>query len=82
MELSIKRKKETSVKSSDYEIKLNNQVLGKGVTKINLLMVANEKPKLTIECDLDQVDIEKVLVNKEIIPLDTDESNLTELNGA
>lgn len=71
--LSIKSK-DTNVNerkaSSCYEIKLNDWVFGRGVTKINLDMPAAGIPKLTIECFVDEVEIDGLIIDKNIAPLD------------
>ncbi|MDT2671769.1 hypothetical protein [Enterococcus dongliensis] len=69
LKLSIKPKTENPTISANHEVKLNDWVLGHGVTKIELSMPACERPKLKIECHLDEVDIKDVLVGKEILPL-------------
>ncbi|EMF0481516.1 hypothetical protein IDD97_000010 [Enterococcus faecium] len=73
LKLSIKPKMKNAKISANHEIKLNDWILGHGVTKIELSMPANERPKLKIECYLDEVDIEEVIVESEIFPLN--ESN-------
>ncbi|EGP5427393.1 hypothetical protein D3I38_11275 [Enterococcus faecium] len=73
LKLSIKPKMKNAKISANHEIKLNDWILGHGVTKIELSMPAIERPKLKIECYLDEVDIEEVIVESEIFPLN--ESN-------
>ena len=51
------------------DLKLNDWTLGRGVTNIELFMPASGKPKLKIECFIDEVDIKDVLVGPEILPL-------------
>lgn len=71
--LSIKSRKEDDGKrkpSNHYKVKLNDWDLGRGVTKLNLDMPANGIPKLTIECFVDEIEIDGLVVDKNIAPLD------------
>lgn len=71
--LSIKSREEDKGKrkpSNHYDVKLNDWDLGRGVTKLNLDMPANGIPKLTIECFIDEVEIEGLVIDKNITPLD------------
>lgn len=71
--LSIKSKEEDKGKrkpSNHYDVKLNDWDLGGGITKLNLDMPANGIPKLTIECFIDEVEIEGLVIDKSIAPLD------------
>lgn len=69
LDLSITKSKDSDnpLISANYDVKLGNEVLGRGVLGINLSMPAGEKPKLTVEYALDSVQIDGVdveLVNK------------------
>jgi len=71
--LSIKSREEDKGErkpSSHYDVKLNDWDLGRGVTKLNLDMPANGIPKLTIECFIDEIEIDGLVVDKNIVPLD------------
>lgn len=71
--LSIKSREEDKGErkpSNHYDVKLNDWDLGRGVTKLNLGMPANGIPKLTIECFIDEVEIDGLVVDKNIVPLD------------
>lgn len=62
--LSIKPRNESvnADHSADYQFKLNDWELGRGVTKTTLEMDANSKPKLIIECHPDVVEIDGLKV--------------------
>ena len=71
--LSIKSREEDKGErklSNHYDVKLNDWDLGRGITKLNLDMPANGIPKLTIECFIDEVEIEGLVIDKNITPLD------------
>ena len=70
LKLSIRKRTDNPIMSANYEVKLNDWELGHGVTKLNLSMPAGEKPKLTIECFLDEVDIRDLLIEPEICHLE------------
>ncbi|EAE9170060.1 hypothetical protein BU180_12605 [Listeria monocytogenes] len=57
--LSIKSIGDTTGKNSAlYDIQLGDWKLKRGVQSIHLDMVARNKPKLVIECSLDQIEVE------------------------
>lgn len=62
--LSIKPKLEPSgeqcLLSSGYTVKIGNWVLDKGVKKMTLEMDASKKPILTIEAEVDRMDIDAI----------------------
>ena len=69
LKLSIQPKVENPTISPNYEIKLNDWTLGRGVTNIELFMPASGKPKLKIECFIDEVDIKDVLLGPKVFRL-------------
>ncbi|EGP4894180.1 hypothetical protein FI615_001666 [Enterococcus faecium] len=70
LKLSIRKVQNYPIISANYEVKLNDWEFGHGVTKLNLSMPAGEKPKLGIECFLDEVDIRDLLIEPEICHLE------------
>lgn len=64
LKLNIKPKFESSEKqclrSSAYRVQVGDWELGKGVKKITLEMDASKKPKLTIEAEIDYMDIDTI----------------------
>jgi hypothetical protein len=63
LKLSIKPRKENPTKSADYQMKVNDWELAKGVRKVTLDMDAPEKPTLIIECHPDIIEIDDVAVD-------------------
>lgn len=53
--------------SANYDVKLGDTTLGRGVLGINLSMPAGEKPKLSVEYALDSISIDGVDVVSEFI---------------
>lgn len=69
LKVNIKPAKENPFISANYEVSINDWVLGRGVTRISIDMPAGQKPKIVIEAVADEIEISDLLANLEIEPL-------------
>lgn len=71
LKLSIKPKQEPaegqSLNSSGYSVKINDWELGRGVTSFRLEMLANGKPKITIDFTPDVIETNGVVVDPQVL---------------
>lgn len=69
LKVSVKKRQEKPVRGADYEIKVNDLVLGRGVSNVSFELAAGKRPKMAIECFPDEIIFDELQAEIKVKPL-------------
>ena len=69
LNVSVRKRQVNPVRGAHYEIKVNDLVLGRGVSNVSFELPAGRRPKMTIECFPDEIIFEDLQAEIKLKPL-------------
>lgn len=69
LKVSVKKRQENPLRGAHYEVKVNDLVLGRGVSNVTFELPAGQRPKMTIECFPDEIIFDELQAEIKVKPL-------------
>ncbi|OTO00609.1 hypothetical protein A5804_002121 [Enterococcus faecium] len=69
LKVTVKKRQENPVRGAHYEVKVNDLVLGRGISRVAFDMPAGERPRMTIEAYPDEVIFDELQAEIKVKPL-------------
>ncbi|PLA80386.1 hypothetical protein CYR81_09505 [Enterococcus faecalis] len=69
LKVTVKKRQENPVRGAHYEVKVNDLVLGRGISKVTFDMPAGGRPKMIIEAYPDEIIFDELRTEIKLKPL-------------
>ncbi|MFS1134681.1 hypothetical protein [Enterococcus hirae] len=69
LKVTVKKRQENPVRGAHYEVKVNDLVLGRGISRVTFDIPAGERPRMMIEAYPDEVIFDELQAEIKVKPL-------------